>query len=244
MADENLSDAEITAQWNQKGKQALDRDRSGYKKDNFVDNFLSAFSGNGPARANRYKIEFSMPQGIPVSGVFTNTNSETGSIQQFNSRMNGRGQISTLCHTCTLPSREIQASTIGQWGPPYRVPTTSMYQPVAFSFYTGSDFGVREYFEVWQTAVCNISSNTFNFYNEFTSDIRISVLDTYNEEGYRVDLIECWPSSVGTIDLSYSNTDNLANVTVVMQYKYWRNSRDDTRIGRSGTAGPGAGSSY
>jgi hypothetical protein len=123
-----------------------------------------------------------------------------------------------------------------------------MYMPVSFSFYTGVDFAIREYFEVWQSAVCNLSSNTFNFYNEYTADIRINILN-HDPEGderdkdrdnisakkrttpYFVDLYECWPSSVGTIDLAYSNSDNLANVTVVMQYKYWASVNDDTRIG-------------
>ena len=208
----------------------------------FLDKFLGAFGPTGPAKANRFRVDFSLPKGIAESGVFTNTNSEESEIRRFESSINRFEQVSTLCHTCTMPSREINTTAVGQWGPPHRMPLTSMYMPVSFSFYTGYDFAIREFFEVWQAVVCNISSNTFNFYNEFTSDIRINILDQYGKVPYYIDLYEAWPSSVGTIDLAYSNNDNLANVTVVMQYKYWANSRDDTRI--ASTTGGSHGTSF
>ena len=198
-----------------------------------IDNFLAALGQKGYARANRFEVEFTLPSGISGSGVFTNTKSESGSIRGVQSELNNSGQMNILCHTCTLPSRELQSAELKQYGPPHRMPLTSAYMPVSFSFYSPSDLSVRRYFETWQTAAVNISSNTMNFYNEYTADIRIKVLDIEDGCDYYVDLYEAWPSSVSQIDYSYSNTDTAQSIMVIMQYKYWQASHDDTRVSKT-----------
>lgn len=194
-----------------------------------INDFISAFGDKGYARANRYKVSFHLPRGISASGVFTNTNSEAGKINQFHSDTNTKGKVDVMCHTCTLPSREIQGLEIKQFGPTHRMPVTGSYMPISFAFYSGADLSVRQYFETWQTSVINISSNTFNFYNEFTSDVKIEILDIEGNTSYYVDVYEAWPSSISQVDYSYSNTDTAQSFMVVMQYRYWQAGHDDTR---------------
>lgn len=202
-------------------------------QDSSINSFIGAFGELGPAKANKFRVEFTLPRGIEKSGVFTNTNSESGKISSIQSQLNGRGQINLMCHTCTLPMRDLSGAEIAQFGPPFRMPFSASYTPVSFTFYSGADLAVRKYFETWQTAVTNISSNTFNFYNEYTADVRINVLDAEMNEVYYVDLYECWPSNVSMIDYSYSNTDALQNVATVLQYKYWQSGDDDTRVAKT-----------
>lgn len=198
-----------------------------------IDRLISSFGAGGYARANRFSVEFSMPRGIGTAGVFTNSNSEAANINGVESELNRNGNINVMCHTCTLPSRDIQPAELKQYGPPHRMPLTSAYMPISFSFYSGADLAVRRYFETWQTAVVNISSNTMNFYNEYTSDIKIKVYDIEGNCNYSVDIYEAWPSSVGLIDYAYSNTDTPQSIMVAMQFRYWQSNHDDTRVTRT-----------
>lgn len=190
---------------------------------------ISQFGKGGIARANRYKITFNLPRGI-VDTYFTNTDSSVGRIRGVQNELNRMGGIDIMCHSCTLPSRELQSFDMKQNGPPHRLPNTASYMPITFMFYSDGNLSTRRYFEVWQTAVTNISSNTFNFYNEYVSNIRIGVLDTEGKERYSVRIWEAWPSSISGVDYAYGNNNSAQVIGVTMQYKYWQSDKDDTRV--------------
>lgn len=82
-------------------------------------------------------------------------------------------------------------------------------------------FDTRDFFEVWQSAVINISTNTLNFPDEYVSDVSIMAMTRDGRDAYGVKLFEAWPVTIGETSLSYSDADTLAAVTVGMEYKYW-----------------------
>lgn len=200
-----------------------------------VESLLSAFGKDGPAKTNRFRVEFNLPLGINADPevVYVNTNSTNSRIRQFQNVVNSKGRVNIMCHTCTLPSREMQAFELKQYGAPYAMPFTSSYMPISFGFYSDAKLSSRTFFETWQSAVCNIGTNTFNFYNEYTSNIRIYILDSEGNETHFVDVYECWPTSLMQADYSYSSNDTVQTFMVSMRYKYWASSDNDTRISHS-----------
>lgn len=199
-----------------------------------ITEFISQFTKGGVAQSNRYRVRFMLPIGI-VNTYFTNTGSAQGVIESTQIELNRSGGIDLLCHSCTLPSRELQSYDLKQFGPPHRMPNTVSYMPITFSFFSDSNLNSRRYFEIWQTAVHNISSNTFNFYNEYVASIEIIVLDRESADGsdddslYSVNIYEAWPSSIAGVDYSYANNNTPQSFMVTMQYKYWQANHDDTR---------------
>ena len=199
-----------------------------------VTSFISRF-GSGFARPNRYRVEFSLPRGFSASPALpgVNSNSSSALIQFQEIAMNQNGNINIMCHSCNLPQRTLLTYEHKQLIGPYRVPYSQSYDPVTFSFYTDPQYTTREYFDIWQNAVINIGSNTLNYYNEFTSDIRIFTLDNLGNDTYFVELYEAYPINIGIVDLSYSNMNTTQTVTVTMSYKYWASNRNDTRVNRT-----------
>lgn len=197
-----------------------------------ISNIINAFGDPGPAKANRFRVEFTLPAGASSqsSEVWINTNSTSGQMRSLNSEINGNNRMSIMCHTATLPSREIQSFEVKQWGPPFRMPHTAAYMPVSFAFYSDSTLSSREFFDSWQCAVTNIGSNSFNFLNEYIADIKIVTLDMEGRDQYYVELFDCWPTSVSQLDYSYGNNDALQSVMVVMSYRVWRSKENDTRV--------------
>jgi hypothetical protein len=199
-----------------------------------VKTFISRFN-KGFARPSRYRVEFTLPQGFNASpdlpGV--NSNSAASNIKSQEMSLNRNGNINVMCHSCSLPQRTLLTYDHKQLAAPYRVPYSQSYDPVTFSFYADTDYSAREYFDIWQNAAINIGSNTVNYYNEFTSDVRITTIDSAGNDAYFVDLYEAYPINIGVIDLSYSTTNAVQTVTVTLSYKYWASSGNDTRVSRT-----------
>lgn len=199
-----------------------------------VSSFITRFK-TGFARPNRYRVEFSLPAGFNTSPTFpgVNSNSSASLIRFQEINMNRQGNINIMCHSCNLPQRTLLTYEHKQLIGPYRVPYSQSYDPVTFSFYTDPEYTTREYFDIWQNAVVNIGSNSMNYYNEFTSDIRIYTIDSAGNDAYFVDLYEAFPINIGMVDLSYSNLNTTQTVTVTMSYKYWASKNNDTRVRRT-----------
>ena len=185
--------------------------------------FLARFK-RGIARPNRYRVEFFLPSGIPQSVAGTvgvNSDALHENIRQRQNEFNSDGSINVKCHSATFPQRSLMTYEHKQNSAPFRLPYTSTYDPVTFSFYADSDLDTRDYFDIWQACVMNFGSNTVNFYDEYVSDVHIWQVDLYGNDTYGVQLIEAYPMNIGSFDVSYSNNDSYQTTSVTLAYKSW-----------------------
>lgn len=195
--------------------------------------FLSNFK-DGIQRSNRYRIEFKLPRGCSGAGVFdVNQYSRIGAIQTAENLYNKNGSINVKAHTVTFPQRAFQTFEIKHNSAPFRIPFTSVYDPVTFSFYTDQNMDTRRYFDIWQGAVMNFSNNTSNFYNEYVSDIKMFIENDRGEDVYGVVLYEAFPMGISIMDMSYSSTNQFMSLATTFSYKYWLPMDSSQRINRS-----------
>lgn len=196
-----------------------------------INSFLSKFK-TGVSKPSRYEVKFSLPKGVSVGEgeIGVNNDAINGRIQRMQSYFNAQGSINVKCHTATLPQRALMTREHRQNSAPFRVPYSASYEPVTFSFYMDSNADSRDYFEVWQSAVVNLGTNTINFYDEYVSDIEMVMLDPYGEESYGVTLFDAYPTSIGMIDLSYGQVNAYTTCVVSMSYKSWKPFWNDEGI--------------
>lgn len=187
-----------------------------------IDTFLSYFT-QGVSRPNRFRVECVLPRGISADALRVGGNQESvaGSIMGMERYFNQGGAVNIKCHTATFPQRNLMVQEIRQNSAPFRAPYSASYDPITFSFYANGNLDTRDYFEVWQSAVVNLGTNTMNFYDEYTSDMSLVMMNEYGHDTYSVKLYEAWPLNVGLIDVSYSQQNALTNVVVTMSYKSW-----------------------
>ena len=199
-----------------------------------VNNFVSLL-GAGLARPNKYFVEFRLPMGFSelASNPGVNSESAASNIRQVENQLNKNDAIGLMCHTLNMPARALEVYSHKQLVSPYKVPKgIQEYEPVTFSLYADSKLNTRHYFDVWQTAVVNTGSNTLNYYNEYTSDVNIYMIDSEgNYSPYFVTLYEAWPMTVGDLAFSYSQNNAFQTVTVTLAYKSWQSAFDDTKRG-------------
>ena len=181
---------------------------------------------NGIAKPNRYRAEFSLPTGIVdfPNPLAYNVQSIVGAELLTDISMNMKGNINVMCHSCSLPGRGLELYTHkDNLGAPFQAPIgISQYEPVTLTFYADKDLNTRWYFDIWQQTAVNIRSNTINYQNEFVQDFKIYVIDDSGEDTHTIHLLDAFPSSISAIDLSYGDQNSVMNVSVTMDYKYWK----------------------
>lgn len=196
---------------------------------NNVSSFLQNYP-DGFAHPDRYIVSFTLPKGIPDSGEWMNNESSSGNSFYFERLINNQGAINIGCHTAIMPARTLLVADHKHIGAPFRYPYSQTYDPVSFTFYADKDLNARRYFDIWQTMVINIMDNSMNFWDEYTSDIKITQLDRKGRPGYSVTLYQGFPLSVGDVNFNYASRNEIQNITVTITYKLWKASHDGTKI--------------
>ncbi len=184
--------------------------------------FLSRFRG-GVSQSNRYKVSFFLPRGVKLNGgeLGVNTDALSGKITQMQNYFNSKEQINVKCHSASMPGRNMMTFDHRMNGAPFKIPYSASYSPSNFSFYADSNYDSRDFFDVWQSAVNNLPTNTMNFMDEFVSDVTIMALDKQGKETYGVTLFEAWPVDIAEVQLSYADLDSPTVITVGLEYNYW-----------------------
>jgi hypothetical protein len=168
-----------------------------------LQNFIAEVKAGGLARTNRYKVYFDPP---------------------FN-----KGIQKTLlyCDQIQLPSvnlSTIQNRTFGEFR---EVPYEKLFGDISISFYVDKDMEVKYLFDEWMGYIQDPINRTFNYYNNYTSDMSIEVQDLMDNSTYIVVLYECYPKTIGAVQLDYASKD-IMKLSVTMQYKYFRTSVIET----------------
>lgn len=207
------------------------------ERDHSVMGFLSHFK-LGIAKPSRYRVEFNLPKGVNLAPgqIGVNEESTANNIRRMQNYFNSQGGIDIKCLNATFPQRSLLTSEHRQNSAPFRVPFSSTYDPVTFSFYADSTFDTREYFEIWQGAVVNFGTNTMNFYDEFVSDVRMFQLNDLGEDSYSVELFEAYPINVGIVDSSYAQANAFQTITVTMSFRSWKPANNSLKFQKSASA--------
>lgn len=195
---------------------------AGNNIDGSIYDFLSHFK-SGVMKSNRFRLEFSLPRGVSGStGMYSVNNSAmAGAMRSSEQGFNGRGSINLKCHTVSMPMRSLSTMEFKSNSTLFKVPLGTSYDPISLTFYADGNMDSREYFELWQSSVMNFGNNTLNFYNEYVSDVKIYMQNESGADVYGIILFECFPISIGMVDVSYASTNMPLNIQIMLSYKSW-----------------------
>ena len=164
-----------------------------------LDKFIANVKSGGLARTNRYTVFFTPP-----------SNKDTE-------------QIFLYCDQIQLPGLNfstIQNRTFGEFR---EVPYEKLFGDIAMSFYVDTGMKVKVIFDEWMAYIQDPTTRTFKYYNDYTCDMMIEVQDLNDNTKYKVNLFECYPKTMGAIQLDYASKD-IMKLSMTMQYKYFETS--------------------
>lgn len=166
-----------------------------------LNNFIANIK-QGVSRTNRYTVQFNLPLSVNVS-------------------QDSLRKVLLFCDQIQLPGMNfstIQNRTFGEFR---ETPYEKLFDNVNMNFYVDKDFLVKAMFDGWMASIQDPETRTFNYYNNYTTDITIDVQDTVDLTRYRLRMYECYPKTMGSIQLDYASKE-VMKLSVSMQYKYWK----------------------
>lgn len=187
-----------------------------------ISNFLAKMSPRGLAYPNRYKIRIHPPTGILAFASGVSPYAVSGRFQQAINFINAGGVIEMMAAQVSLPSRIFDMMELRTYGVSQRIPfSVAISETLTMMFLSSSWYAERHYFELWQSIVANVRSNTMNYPKEYLGRVEIIALDKEGKETYQVMLEDAIPTSVQQIDLGYATNNVPVFTPVSWTFKNW-----------------------
>lgn len=190
-----------------------------------MDEAITRLAGTQLASPNRFWVAFNLPDGIAPVDANDNANGVSPAVVKGQPALYAKklGDLGFMCNQMTFPARSFMTTESRHIGTPFRLPYSTQYQDVAFTFHCSSDMRERKYFELWQQSIVNVHINSFNFYKEYVMPVHLMQLDNEGNVTYQVTLIEAYPISIEGVTSSSAARDEVQQCTVTMAYRHWIN---------------------
>jgi hypothetical protein len=186
-----------------------------------VDDMKSAIGKRGGISVpNRFSITFTPPSqtllNLDLQSVAASALSGTFSVGGL---VNDPRDISIFCESCSLPGRLIETEDYDAADRSLKAqPTRVTDEDVTATFLLTNDYYMKKIFDRWQGAVIDVDSHLISYPSEYKRDVIIQQLDQNNTPVYGVKLINAFPTTVNSIDLSNDSSDTKHSVSVTFSY--------------------------
>lgn len=176
---------------------------------NSLQQFIDGFGGG--LRPNRFRVEGSFPG--------SNTNNE---------------QFTFLVRATTLPSSDLSLISVPYRGRDFKIPGNRSYLPWQIVVLDdkgdsqGQNQSLWKRFHKWSNSINshkgnltdNTSKNSKNF-TDYMKTFTVTQLDINGKCEKQIELIQCWPSEVGPINLEMGDNENYVTFIVTLEYQYF-----------------------
>ena len=129
-----------------------------------------------------------------------------------------------------MPGHDLQSQSVQYGSAPARdiVQSHDYAGNISASFYLDSHLRERHLFEMWQKMAVNTSTHKANYYDDYIGSLEIFQLDGNNQITYGIKATEVYPTTIGGIEYSYGNENQIAKQSVGFAYRQWWNLTADT----------------
>lgn len=131
-------------------------------------------------------------------------------------------KVLLFCSAVSLPGVNLATAQLRTFGEVREAPYDRIFDNVNMTFYVDQDMKVKNFFDEWVNSIQDTETRTFEYYNNYITNIYIQVEDARDDSRYMVELQECYPKQISPIQLSYENKE-VMKLEVSMNFKYWRN---------------------
>ena len=171
-----------------------------------VDDMKGQLIGGG-ARPNLFRVDMLFPTGMNVGSPDI-------------------AKASYMCKMASLPASTIAAIPVPFRGRNLQIAGDRTFEPWNITVINDTDFNVRNSFEQWMNGINQHKENTgLTQPSSYMADMVVEQLDkdgtvkkTYNIRG-------TFPTSLGAIEVDYSQENVIEEFTVELQVQYWESNK-------------------
>jgi len=185
-------------------------------------------SKDGMSRPNKFEVTLFPPSGFEGNKGSTGNNKAPGIMGLLRGADKVRS-VGLRCEGIELPGRTLDTSPQQNlYGPERDLVTGYTYADVTATFQCSSDMRERQYFETWQEMAFNDENWSIQYYDNYRGKVYIHTLDEQNNKRFGIELVDCFPKTIGAQPLSYTTPNSYQTLTVTFNYRYWKNLEDET----------------
>ena len=133
-------------------------------------------------------------------------------------------RVQLFCDRVDVPGVSIATAPNRSYGEVREVPYEKLYGTIGMSFFVDNNMSTKEFFDDWINVIQNPLTRSFEYYENYISDIVINVEDIQENSRYSIKLFECYPKSISAISMDYASLD-VMKLQVEMNYKYWQQNK-------------------
>jgi hypothetical protein len=160
--------------------------------------FIAEIKTQGLSRTNRFTVEVTPPSATPAT----------------------TRRILLLCEQASLPGISYASTQNRSWGETREAVYDRLFEPITLQFHVDRHFVVKQVFDDWMMMIQNPVTRSFNYYNNYTTKMKINIQDLQDETMYEVELAEAFPKAIVPISLDAESKDTM-RLQVTFQYRYW-----------------------
>ena len=169
----------------------------------------------GLAKSCRYAVSITPPQGVLGTGGINSA------IGGNNVDYTGLSQdLTYLCEATEFPGRGFENLEIRYYGPTFKVPHRSEYEPINMTFICRNAGAEREFFDDWMNLINPVDTFNFNYRDSYATNLRLFSFDEEFIPTYSFTLIDCFPILINPQPVTWAD-DNFMRLTVNFTYTKW-----------------------
>ena len=134
------------------------------------------------------------------------------------------GDHISKCFTSAIPGLTITPIEKQYFGRTIKMPGEMSFGTLSTTFYNSESYDIRTALESWTDIINDPVSNLGVSGNPTTFSGEVDLIH-YGKDGTKgmtFRFIDCWPSSVDAIDLSYDTTGDMESFAVTWEYDYYK----------------------
>ncbi len=132
------------------------------------------------------------------------------------------------CSSVDLPGRGMQVKDSVTYGAPYQVAVTGTGNTCEVEIILSENLSEREYILNWQDKILgthrkNISGNMWDigYYSDYVRTLDIYKINDLDEIVHETKLIDAFPTTVGTLQMSWDQGAAILRLPVTFAYRYF-----------------------
>ena len=196
-----------------------------------LNEILATFrSQDGYAKPSKYEVIITPPTGYRGTGGTDKSTNIFGEI------LRGKGtdlvrHVSMETSQVAFPGMTLESQEdTNIYGPVRKIVTGQTFAEITTSVRVSADFKERNFFDDWQRIAANRSDFSVGYYDDYVGTMQIFQLDNQDRRRHGVELIECYPSTVGELQADYGNLNSIYLMPVTWSYRYWKNLTDEAEL--------------
>lgn len=165
-----------------------------------LDDFISKVKSEGLSRTNRFMVDIGRPNGLQPD--------------------NDMGRLAVLyCEQAVLPGLAYGTTPVRTFGENREVVYERNFETITLSFFVDTKMSILGMFNDWMKLIINPTTRSAGYYDNYITDMTITVQDIGDTNTYMVKLFDAYPKSIAPIQLDYGAKD-VAKLSVTFNYKY------------------------